>query len=373
MNQSTVIHNESLRTAAAPIRLLIVEDDEYYARVLRRNLSKREDGFVVTWVDRLSTGLRVLEQDSFDLILTDLTLPDAQGLASFQAIHALRSDVPIVILSSDGNVDTALEAVSQGAQDFLVKERISYDSIARCIRYTIERRNAEQSRLRLEAINDFVAMLAHDLNIPLLAADRVLELLLSAPLSEEQRLELLRKLKAANQDQLSKVRRMLEAYRYETVESAIHMENVDLIDVIRRCLILVETRYPERLWKLNFMAPSRPAVLRCNIESMELVFSNLLDNSIRYGPDGQEISIEVQVTDRNLMVTISDEGPGIKEDLKARIFKHVWHGTPGKTYATTGKYGLYLCHKIARLHKGSIACSDNQPKGTTITLSLPTV
>lgn len=374
MTHSSATLSANSQSLRAVIRLLIVEDDEYYARVLRRSLSKREDGFVVTWVDKLSVALRVLENESFDIILTDLNLSDATGLASFQALHAMRSDIPVVILSSDGDVQLALQAVAQGAQDFLIKERVSYDSIARCIRYTIQRRNFEESRLRLEAINDFVAMLAHDLNIPLLAADRALELLLSSQMDESQRLSLLRKLKTANEEQLNKVKRMLEAYRYETASTGIQMETVNIIEVFKNCLVQVATRYPDRNWTSN-MRPLADSCssLRANRESLELVFINILDNAVRFGPDGQNILIELQELHGSLVIRISDEGPGITEDVRARLFRHAWHGTPGKTYTTSGQYGLYLCHKIVRMHNGTIDCTDAPNKGTVLTITLPTM
>ena len=136
--------------------VLLIEDSEIDALLLREALAGDLLGqFEVTAVERLSAGLQLLAQQHFDVVLLDLGLPDSQGLATFEKLHAAAPEVPVVVFS--GNLDTgaATEAVQRGAQDYLVKGQTAWDSAPRAIRYAIERQRSQallqqnERRLRL--------------------------------------------------------------------------------------------------------------------------------------------------------------------------------------------------------------------------------
>ena len=124
-----------------PIRILIIEDDPGYADFLQDLLSENEDfSYTAEWRDRAQTGTTRLRQGGIDVLLLDLSLPDSYGLETFTTIHAQAPDVPIVIVSGLDDTTTTAEAVRDGAQDFLIKGEISPASLARTLRYAIERK-----------------------------------------------------------------------------------------------------------------------------------------------------------------------------------------------------------------------------------------
>ncbi len=128
----------------APTAVLLIEDSDADALLLREALAgDLLDQFEVTTVDRLHTGVELLGRRQYDVVLLDLGLPDSQGLATFETLHAAAPDVPVVVFS--GNLDTrsATEAVQQGAQDFLVKGPTAWETAPRAIRYAIERQRSQ--------------------------------------------------------------------------------------------------------------------------------------------------------------------------------------------------------------------------------------
>src|SRR5438552_1981607 len=105
-------------TLATVIRLLLIEDDPAWATIVNVNLVRGDSPeFSLEAASRLGEALRFLDAKAFDLVLTDLTLPDSAGLGTFHAIHSRAPNVPVVILSGVGDEEIALEAVREGAQD----------------------------------------------------------------------------------------------------------------------------------------------------------------------------------------------------------------------------------------------------------------
>ena len=126
-----------------PISVLLIEDDLVEARLIQEILKNFDlNQFVLSHVQRLQAGLNRLKQEQFDLVLLDLTLPDSQGLASIELLVQNFSQLPIVVLTNTNDNQLAIEAVRQGAQDFLVKRKINIDVLVRSIQYAIERQKA---------------------------------------------------------------------------------------------------------------------------------------------------------------------------------------------------------------------------------------
>jgi two-component system, cell cycle sensor histidine kinase and response regulator CckA len=127
------------------IKILLVEDNPGDVLLLQETLSEISlVTFILVNVERLSDALKRLQTDVFDVILLDLALPDSQGLESFGKIYQQVPLTPIVVLTGMSDETTAIKAMQAGAQDYLVKGRVSGgDLLMRSIRYAIERKRAE--------------------------------------------------------------------------------------------------------------------------------------------------------------------------------------------------------------------------------------
>ena len=122
------------------IKILLVEDDPDDVWVMRNLLSDRwDEPYDMVQVELLSTAVERCEEDRFDVILLDLSLPDSAGLETFFTMHAHADDVPIVVLSGQSDETVAVKAVQAGAEDYIVKGQINDRMLVRSIRYAIER------------------------------------------------------------------------------------------------------------------------------------------------------------------------------------------------------------------------------------------
>ena len=129
-----------------PIKVLLVENDIKFARTMRESLTAQTTARIeLLFSEDLSDATKCLEENRFDAIVLDLSLPDSQGLNTFARIHALAPLLPIIILADFDNETQALRAVRDGAQDYLVKARAEGKLLSRSIRYAIERKRVEEA------------------------------------------------------------------------------------------------------------------------------------------------------------------------------------------------------------------------------------
>jgi two-component system, cell cycle sensor histidine kinase and response regulator CckA len=154
------------------IHILLVEDNPGDARLLAEILGEIPSiQFKLTQVDRLELALQSLEADStdaenFNVIFLDLSLPDSQGLASLITLQEREPTIPIIVLTGLDDQNLAIAAMKKGAQDYLVKGEVSSDLLERSLRYSIERKQAEQKIREQAALLDVVtdAIYVKDLN-----------------------------------------------------------------------------------------------------------------------------------------------------------------------------------------------------------------
>jgi DNA-binding response OmpR family regulator len=124
----------------ASLAVLVVEDNSVDAELVKALLQHQGPRrFMVDVVGRLDLALLRLMDQPPNVVLLDLSLPDAAGLQGLRQIRETRPDLPVVILSGTSDEETAVQAVSEGAQDYLVKGRIDPDLLARSLRYAVER------------------------------------------------------------------------------------------------------------------------------------------------------------------------------------------------------------------------------------------
>ena len=158
------------------IKVLAVEDTKADLRLLKEFLveeSVRGTIFEVTGADYLEKGLRLLAGVKFDIVLSDLFLPDSEGVETLLALCAAAPDTPVVVLTAFENEDAAIRAVHRGAQDYLIKKMITGEALARVIRYSIERKRIEtelraaetRNRALLDALDDLIVVLDWDCRV----------------------------------------------------------------------------------------------------------------------------------------------------------------------------------------------------------------
>jgi diguanylate cyclase (GGDEF)-like protein len=130
------------------ITVLVVEDSAFIAHFLEMTLEQSRQGpFHTEGAGSLAAGLTRLSRGGVDVVLLDLSLPDSEGLTSLRALSAVAPAVPIVVLTASNDETLAVQAVHEGAQDYLVKGEVDERWLGRAIRHAIERKRlTEQLR-----------------------------------------------------------------------------------------------------------------------------------------------------------------------------------------------------------------------------------
>lgn len=129
---------------AATVDLLVLEDNPGDARLLQVQLSEAAASFRVTTAERLGDALKQLGERRFDAVLTDLQLPDSNGLDTANAVRRHAAGAAVVVLTGSGDDALAMQAVHEGAQDYLVKGEVTPSGLARALRHAIERKKLER-------------------------------------------------------------------------------------------------------------------------------------------------------------------------------------------------------------------------------------
>lgn len=160
-------------SAQRPLRVLMVEDNPGDARLVGIMLSEAPVPFEVREAKRLDEALVLLAEERFDVALLDLGLPDSLGLDTLKRVLVAAPSLPIVVLTGNSDDRMAMDALEQGAQDYLVKGWGGAEALGRAIRYAIERARAEEKQRQSETM--FRAMFEQAaLGITLFGLDRKL-------------------------------------------------------------------------------------------------------------------------------------------------------------------------------------------------------
>src|SRR5262249_16900436 len=153
-------------------RILLVEDNAADAFLVLDALEESNSRrFDVTHAEQLADALSLLEDSTFHAVLLDLSLPDSRGFETFQTMNQKAAHLPIIVLTGLDDERVALEAVREGAQDYLVKGRNLASSLERSIRYALERKRIEEELVRAKeaaesanrAKSTFLANFSHEI------------------------------------------------------------------------------------------------------------------------------------------------------------------------------------------------------------------
>ncbi|MCK5707354.1 MAG: response regulator [Candidatus Aureabacteria bacterium] len=127
-----------------PIQILLVEDSNLDARILRKLLTDAKNIEVnITHVISLKEAIEILKNNNFDIVLLDFVLPDASGIEAFIWLYAQSPEIPIIVLTGLDDEQLAVKAIRKGAQDYLVKGSVDSNHLVHSIQYSIERHRLE--------------------------------------------------------------------------------------------------------------------------------------------------------------------------------------------------------------------------------------
>jgi len=177
--------DQQVQQVQTTLRILIIEDDLIDRKSLQRLIARSSlaDAQVES-VGSIKDARDVLAKGQYDIVLSDLGLPDSHGMDTIKALRTLAPELPLVILSGLDDEATAILAVQQGVQDYLIKGQVDSQLLVRSIKYAIERKKAERQmrvaehRYRTIFENSAVAIMLVDEQERLVSWNRFTEQLL---------------------------------------------------------------------------------------------------------------------------------------------------------------------------------------------------
>lgn len=351
------------------IQVLVIEDNPGDFRLIQEMLREVKDkSFNVVQAENLSKALERLKLGGIDVVMSDLGLPDSQGLATFEHLHTHSPDMPIVILTSTyDDEETAVEAVSKGAQDYLVKGQVDGKLVSRVLRYAVE-------RMRLKQVKDeFVSTVSHELRTPMTSIREVISQILDGILGEttpEQR-EFL-SMALSDVDRLSRmIDDLLDISKLDAGKMKMKVETCEMVVLV---LKIISSFAPQAKAKgLEMKGSFSKEKIKAYVDKDRItqVFANLIGNAVKFTQKGH---IEISLADREDAVecSVSDTGPGIaKKDLPQLFEKFQQFGHPVSGEEKGTGLGLAISKGIVELHKGEIRVESQVNVGTKFTFVLP--
>lgn len=139
-------------------RILLIEDNMGDARLIETYLERCKNGYNVEHVKNLAEGIDRLKGQTYDAVLSDLSLPDSDGILSIYKIRDTAPHVPLVVLTGNNDQNLAVMAVREGAQEYLLKDRINAGVLDRVLAYSIARHN-QIAELQQMAYHDLLTNL----------------------------------------------------------------------------------------------------------------------------------------------------------------------------------------------------------------------
>lgn len=218
--------------------------------------------------------------------------------------------------------------------------------------------------LRTDFINDF----SHEFKTPIVSMRGFAKLLRHGDLTEEERIEYL-DIIIEESNRLARLSgNVLLLSRLENQHIVANAARFQLDEQIRQAILLLEPKWGKRGIEMDVQL--EPCRLDGNEELLKQVWINLVDNAVKFSPDGGTVRVALEAKPDAVTVRISDEGPGMDEETRSRMFERFYQGDRSRALAGNG-LGLTIAMKIVQLHRGEIGVESRPGHGTRMTVSLP--
>ncbi len=229
---------------------------------------------------------------------------------------------------------------------------------------------------RNEQHDAFLNAVTHELKTPIASIRLYLETLQTRDVAEAKRQEFYGVMLADTNRLLNTVEQVLKASRAREKNLLLNITEINLAELLRECVERVKTRYDLNDDAINF-APTDAAIkVLGDTDELQTVFTNLLDNAVKYSGEKIKVSVAVKsLNERIVVVRIKDSGIGILPGDLKRIFKRFYRVPSPQTQKTKGTgLGLFIVRSIIKKHGGRISAeSKGDGAGSTFIIQLPKI
>ena len=382
---------------AKPVKVLLIEQDPDDAHLVESALSRAETRFEVQWVSRLSEALDRLVRSRFDAVIADLSFPDSSKLDTVTRIRQRRTNVPIVVLTGLADNDAALVSLDLGAQDYLIKDRITPEVIDRAVRYAIQRQHNADMRRLLDQVRANEKLLAkkhrrlvrlyktahhsvdnvsHEFRTPLAVITEYVSLLrdgVVGPINKEQ-CRMLDIVADRSDDLNNMVDDMLDVSKLKAGMLSVNRGSCHVSKIINHIRVSLDRKAAIRKTQFSVIMDETLPQVYCDAHKVARVIVNLVVNAIKFcGEPGK-----VQLWARNdhessqAVIGVTDNGPGIEQEDLSAIFKRFKQLESQPSGSTRGfGLGLAIAKQLVDLNLGRLTVESHCGIGSTFSFTLP--
>jgi signal transduction histidine kinase len=369
----------------------VVEDSEPDRRLIQEYLSESTvPVFHLDFASSLAEALKLVSPTEHDAVLLDLSLPDSAAADTFERFASVVTDIPVIVLTGLDDLNLGLVSVRQGAQDYLMKGKISQSLLSRVIQYSIERKKVETERAAalmaaleskvaaeqaLWARDEFISIASHELKTPLTSLILQTDLLVKGfqeGTLNEYLVERFQRLLKTYERELSRLKKLidnlLDVSRINAGRLGIQTKPGDLSALVRDTV----SRFSDELSSAGcqVILKIEPDV-RGDFDElrMEQVLVNILSNATKYAK-GKPVEIRTGKSRDRIWFSVQDHGLGLTEEERAKIFDRFERLSPPKGTSGLG-LGLYITRQIVNAHQGKIEVKSAPGQGALFTVEIP--
>jgi signal transduction histidine kinase len=363
-----------------PAPILVVDDDEEFLLYARTTLESA--GYEVSTASTMGQAVHKLDHQRFALTISDLRLPSASGL---DVLKEARRHDPLsvgIVVTGHSSMDTAMEALREGAYDYLTKP-CDPDALVAAARRGVDHyrlkhaliektRQLETLEEQLHSRSTMIQNVSHELKNPLSVVYGYSAFLLNH--GQECKPEDVRKSVQSIHNNAERLGSLLN----ELVDSVrLHNDKVELetepTAAAKLCHEAAENAKFEAKRKGGHLTVDceTDALVRCDSKRVQQVLANLLGNAIKFTPAGGKLRIEAHEEGGEVRFSVRDTGCGISADDLPHLFERFYQSSvTRKSHAGLG-LGLDICKGLVELHDGRIWAESELGIGSTFHFTLP--
>ncbi len=353
-------------------KILVVDDENdielLIQQIFRRQIRKNEYSFIFASNGKDALN-KLQENDDVDLILTDINMPEMDGLTFISCLPALNRSIEAIIISAYGDMENIRTAMNRGAHDFLTKP-LEINELEITVKNTLAHlqqardnvgliQEKEAAKAESEAKSSFLAGMSHEIRTPLNAILGMTDLLVETNLDNTQK-NYVKILDSAGEALLDLINDILDLSKIEAGRIELETISFDIHDLIEKISGIMSIKCNEKNLKLICIVDTNvPHILLGDPSRLRQIIINLIGNAVKFTDSGS-IIVNVSLEDLNhgkvsLRFEVRDTGIGIPEDKLESIFDIFSQAESGTTrkYGGTG-LGLSISRQLVKLMGGKI-------------------